>query len=286
MKGKIFFKIVILACLFSTGWRGNLFAADSAAPTNQIVVYGEAGQTSVTFITDSNQPEPTYQGLPISQWLQTKTMINPDRLPLSKLLTLKQVSQPDDMGIVRFELPVKYDPVKTNGMGGTVDFGVFNKDGDFMDFTFSGWERAADGGSHLWWVINYSAPGKHGIRARLNYYNGLDDIEVIGPQLLYDSSNVCQFFEGYSLFNSSGALLQARLREQTAKYRIELTTPKGKHLKTITGSTTNGVINLEWDLKDDHGTKFKGDSFEGAFYVAYPGDTHTNAPAKDTFRDL
>jgi len=187
------------------------------------------------------------------------------------------------MGIVRFEIPVKYDAVNTNGIGGKVYFGVLNKDGDFVDFTFSDWERAADGGCQLWWVINYNAPGKHGIRARLNYYNGLDDIEVIGPPLSYYSSNVCQFFEGYSLFNSSGALLQAKLHEQTAKYRIELIMHNGKHLKTITGSTTNGVINLEWDLKDDHGRKFKGDSFEGAFYVTYPDDSHTNPPAKDTF---
>lgn len=274
--------------MFFTGWLAKACAADSNMQTN---LPGEAvpspyAPTEVSYIFDSTNTEPTYENLPVSQWLQTKTVINPDRLPLSKLLTLKQVSQPDEMGIVRFELPVKYDPVKTNGIGGNIDFGVLNKDGYFVDFTFSGWERAADGGSHLWWVINYDPPGKHGIRARLNYYKGLDDIEVIGPPLLYDSSNVCQFFEGYSLFNSSGALLQARLREQTAKYRIELTMHNGKHLKTITGSTTNGVINLEWDLKDDHGKKFKGDSFEGAFYVTYPGDTHTNSPAKDTFNRI
>jgi hypothetical protein len=277
-----------VACLVLTPFSfGKLLAADTNTPINGLVMDSAPwAPAHVTYICDSTNAEPTYQNLPVSQWLQTKTLLNPNHLSLSKLLTLKQVSQPDEMSIVRFELPVKHDAVETNGMGGSVDFGVINKDGYFVDFTFSGWEQAADGGSQLWWVINYNAPGKHNIRARLNYYNGMDGIEIIGPPLQYDSSNVCQFFEGYSLFDSTGALLQAKLRQQVAKYRIELATQKGKHLKTITGSSTNGVINLEWDLKDDHGKKFKGDSFEGAFYVIYPDDTHTNAPARDYFNRI
>lgn len=268
------------------GWHLDLLADDSSALTNKSVYAETWGPTHVKYVCDSTNAEPTYHNLPVSQWLQTKTLINPNKLSLTKLLTLKQVSQLDEMGIVRFEVPVKFDAVTTNRIGGSVDFGIYTKEGDFVSFTFSGSERAADGSSQLWWTINYNAPGMHEIRANLTYYNGLDEIEIIGPPLLYDSVNVCRFFEGYSLFDSTGALLQARLREQVAKYRIELTTPKGKHLKTITGSSTNGAINLEWDLKDDHGKKFKGDSFEGAFYVMYPDDTHTNAPAKDTFNRI
>jgi hypothetical protein len=262
-------------------------ATEALSETNDVVDIIGWRPASVFYVCGSTNAEPIYENLPVSQWLQSKTLINPNKLSFVKLLTLKQVSRPDEMGIVRFEAPVKYDPVKTNnGLGGDVRFGFLNNDGDFVEFTFSGWERAADGGSHLWWNINYNAPGRHEIRADLRYSDGMNQLEIIGPSLQYDSSNVCRFFEGYSLFDSTGALLQARLREQTAKFRIELKTQKGKHLKTITGSTTNGVINLEWDLKDNHGKKFKGDSFEGAFYVTYPDDTHTNEPARDYFNRI
>ena len=283
MKTTCCFYLMLYAVVVLFGVTICLKASQPALDSSTNKVYEiPAGQTSVRFVTDSTKAEPTYENLPVSQWLQTKTLINPNRLPLSKLLTLTQVSQPDEMSVVKFEVPARYDPVYTNnGLGGGVNFGFFNENGDFVCFTFSGCERAADGGCQLWWIINYNAPGKHDIRADLSYYNGMDQIEIIGPPLTYYSSNVCQFFEGYSLFDTTGALLQARLREPTAKYRIELTTQKGKHLKTITGSSTNGTINLEWDLKDDNGKIFKGHSFEGAYYVIYPDDTHTNAPARD-----
>jgi hypothetical protein len=277
-----YFVGVILTFLNLTLLSGNLLATDSNAPTNKTVIVLDLWAPShVTYICDSTNIEPTYEKLPLSQWLQSKSRINPNRLPLSKLLTLKQISQPDEMGIVNFEVPVNFDALK-----GEVRLGVFNNDGDFVERCFDGVDRGTNGRCVIWWVINYDPPGKHDIRAQLTYHNGLDSIEIIGPPLLFESSNVCKFFEGASLFNSSGAILQAKLREQTAKFRIELTTPKGKHLKTITGSTTNGMIELDWDLKDDHGKKFMGDSFGGAFYVMYSGDTRTNAPARDTFNRI
>jgi hypothetical protein len=261
-----------------------LMASDLNGSTNKMAVPAPFfAPTHVAYICSETNAEPIYQGLPIGQWLQTNTKINTGRLSLAKMLTLKQVSTPDMWGIVRFEIPVCYDAVKASVMGGGVDLGGYNQDGEYVGCSFSDTERSTNGNCIIWWNINYDTPGKHTIYAKLNYYNGLEHIEVLGPPFLYNSSNVCQFFEGYSLFNSTGALLQAKLREQNAKYRIELTTPKGKHLKSISGNSTNGVINLEWNLKNDHGQTFKGDSFESAFYVVYPDDTHTNAPARDTF---
>lgn len=266
-----------------------LFAFDSSASTNAATIIELSApelpappEKNISYICDSNK-EPDYQGVPISQWLRDHTGVNPEKLSLSNLLRLKQVSPPDDnLEMVTVEIPVNYDAL-TNGLGGSVRLGWFNKGGDFVEGCFTGSERALNGHCSVWWTIDYDRPGKHDIRARLSYSSGLDTINIIGPALAYYSSNVCQFFEGYSLFNSSGALLQARLRERTAKYRIELTTLKGKHLKSITGVSTNGTINLEWDLKDDRGKKFKGDSFRGSFYVMYPDDTRTNPPARDIF---
>jgi len=281
MEDKILFVVRPFVCLIAAGWIGNLFAAELNEPTNQPVA-GPAfwSPTAVSYICNSNMTEPTYQGLPISQWIQTKTLLNTNRLTLSELLTLKQVSAADEWGIVNFELPINFD------MLGELHLGVINNDGDFVECCFEDCERATNSHCLLSWNINYDPPGKHSIRAKLVCYNHFDPITVIGPPLTFYSSNVCQFFESGSMFDSKGAYLDAKLREQVATYRIELKTAKGKHIKTITGSTTNGMIESDWDLTDERGKKFKDDSFDGFFHVAYPDDIQTNAPTRKNFNRL
>jgi len=61
---------------------------------------------------------------------------------------------------------------------------------------------------------------------------------------------------------------------------------KGRHIRTFKGSTTNGVIDLEWDLRDKWGRKFKEGSFHGWFYIRYPGDKHYRQPAKAWFNRI
>lgn len=168
--------------------------------------------------------------------------------------------------------------------------GGINRDGEFVERCMEDCERATNGHCLLAWNINYDPPGKHNMRARLICENPKllhwDAIAVIGPALTFYSSNACQFFESGSMFDDKGAYLDAKLREQVATYRIELKTAKGKHIKTITGSTTNGMIESDWDLADEHGKNFKEDSFDGFFYVTYPGETLTNAPARKNFNRL
>jgi len=280
MKIKNFFGAGIFAFLFLAGWPTRTWAVDSNAPTNQPVMVAPPAPwspTEVSYITDSKMAEPTYQGLPISQWIQANTLINTNRLGLAELLTLKQVSTADEWDIVNFELPINFDT------RGELHLGVINKDGDFVECCFEDCERATNGHCLLSWNINYDPPGKHNIRAKLVCYNHFDPIIVIGPPLTFYSSNVCQFFESGSMFDSKGAYLDAKLREQVATYRIELKTDKGKHVRTITGNTTNGMIQADWDLTDEHGKPFKNDTFDGFFHVAYPDDLHTNPPAIKRF---
>jgi hypothetical protein len=264
---------------------GVLSPSASAAPARQPLEPG-TGQGGVSYICGSTNAEPAYGDLPLGRWIQSKTDLNPKRLPLRDLLSLKHVSAADDRGTVRFEVPINYNAAKANVMGGGVKLGWLNKDGEFVECCFTGYEPTTNGDCAIWWNINYDAPGKHCLRASLSYYDGLNSIEIVGPPLTFCSSNVCQFLEGSSLFNSTGAVLQAKLREQVATYRIDLKTVNGKHLKTIIGSTTNGMIDLDWDLTDEHGKKFNGASFEGAFRVAYPGDKTPGPPAKATFNKV
>jgi hypothetical protein len=273
---------LLAGCVYSA------FADDANTPVNQqaVIAIPAPPEVEISYVSDSTNVEPTYQGLPIAQWIEMKTPLNPNRLSLAKLLSLKEVSGADQWGQVGFEVPVNYVELTNNSMGWQITVGFFNKNGDFDEGCFTEPERATNGHCLIWWDINYDPPGKHDVRARLTYGNGMDSIQVIGPPLSFYSSNVCRFFEGYSLFDSSGATLLAKLREPTATYRIELTTPKGSRLKVITGSTTNGLINTNWDLTDRRGRKFKDDSFDGFFYVTYPDDKSSNAPAGDRFNKI
>jgi hypothetical protein len=70
-----------------------------------------------------------------------------------------------------------------------------------------------------------------------------------------------------------GAILYAKVPKTNATYSIELKTISGGHLKTITGSTTNGEIEAHWNLTDEHGNKVTNDSFNAVFNVTLPDGT-------------
>jgi hypothetical protein len=267
------------------GWLHESFAGAPGGSTTPVVVVTPWAPSETTLVTDSKQPEPKFDGLPVSQWIQTKTALNPGHLELGKMMALKWVSGPDEWGIAKFEVPVSYDAMKSNAAGG-LSIGSLDSDGNFVPCCFEGCDRATNGHCLMWWTINYDAPGRHRLRAQMEYYSNLNHIEVIGPPLVYYSSNVCQFIEGTSLWDDTGANLEARLREPKASYRIELKTVEGKHLKTITGNSTNGFIDREWNLISDRGEKLKGHSFDAFFYVTYPGDAHTNPPARDQYNKI
>jgi len=282
--GKVWIKGAILFCLNCLGCLPNLWAADSKAPPEALVV--GPSYEHVSYVCDSTNAEPTYRGASIGQWIQSRTALNPNRLPLRDLLTLKLVSPADDRGTVRFELPVNYDAVKTN-WGSSLDMGWFGEGGHFVTCCFAGYDRASNGHSLFWWNVNYDWPGKHLLRARVTWHDSaLDSIEVIGPALPFYTSNVCKFVEGATLFDSSGAILRAELRGPIGAYSIELKTVKGHHLKTVSGVTTNGSIDLLWDLTDERGKKLKDVSFDGFFHIIYPGDTSVSIPAWDRFNKL
>ena len=174
-----------------------LSANTPKASSNQTVDVG-SGQTEVIYICDSNKTEPTYEGLLISQWIRTRTSIDPGGLALRELLTLKQVSPADDSGTVRFELPVNYDALKTNWA--SLDMGWFIEGGYFVSCDLEGYDRATNGHCLFWWNINYDSPGQHLLRARLDCGDTADRIVAVGPALPFYSSNVCKFPEGATLF--------------------------------------------------------------------------------------
>jgi len=233
--------------------------------------------TAVGYVTDSNQPEPTYESIPISEWIQTKSLLNSNRLSLTDLLTLRQISTPDDWGIVNFELPMAFVS------GVSLHLGEINKGGEFVVVCFEDCYGGTNGLSQLKWNTSYDPPRKFNLRAKLTYYNHLDSISVIGPPLTHYSSNACRFFEAGSMYDDMGAFLDAELREDIATFRIELQTVDGRYINTISGRTTNGFINSDWDLREASGQKFTGKEFVGVFHITYPNSSNSFAPAKKFF---
>ena len=262
-------------------------------PTTPIVVSPWAPPfTEANFITDSNQPEPSFHDIPLSRWIRTQTLLNTNNLSLSQLVTWKKVSGPDEWGVATFEVPIPFDALNYHSdkpfPNGSVDLGRLDTNGNFIEVTFSDIKKASDGNTLVEWNINWNSPGWYDLRARLMYEHGFDgdDFNLIGPPLHYYSSNACRFYEDSTLFTDDGSDLYASLREPTAKYRIKITNPRGRLINDILGSTTNGEINLAWDLTGLDGQKYTNNSFIGYFYVTYPDDTRTNPPVKAHFNKI
>lgn len=266
-----------LPCLCVVFYSEVLFAGN----TNRVATTDAANTlwspVTVEYNCDSTNREPFYDGVPISQWLLRRNVFNTNASTLAKLLTLTQVSKQDDFDVVEFRVPIRYDMLKTNFW--SIDLGVINKGGDFALCDLYDSERATNGDCLLSWNTGYDSPGKYKLRARLTCDGPKmqwNDMTIIGPPLEFNSTNDLQFFESSSVFISNSVPLVAKLIEPIANFKIEITTDEGKHLKTITGTTTNGWINLEWNLVEDDGKKFEGNSINTTFEVTYPDKVRSN----------
>jgi hypothetical protein len=122
----------------------------------------------------------------------------------------------------------------------------------------------------LKWNTTFDTPGQHYITAHLTLNgslsvgdnNGPDPTVLDGSGVLtgFYSTNVCQFNPVYTEYDTNnGAPLFAQLPEPDANYTIELQTTNGVHIKTITGSTSSGQINEQWDARDDNGHVYTND---------------------------
>jgi hypothetical protein len=214
-----------------------------------------------------------YQGKPLSKLLRNTRGGGTNQPTLAELLTLKQISTGQEPDIATFEVPVGYD-ILTNlvELHLLVDAAPDDQSaGEESDV--AGCTRASNGNSLLAWNTTYSAPGRHFLQVLLQYANqsrrgrASEPIEVRGPLALFVSTNVCQFDPAYSGFGPGGAILYARLAESNATYTIELKTPAGVLIRTFTGATSNGLINVHWDLIDQQGRTYTNDSFHGVFNV-------------------
>jgi hypothetical protein len=220
------------------------------------------------FITN----EPIVEGKPLGRILQNTNTAGSAALSLDDLLSLKKITTGSEPDMATYELPISYDAIKGKGnLGeerGELRLLVDGKGGG----EFQGCDRATNGDCLLIWNTTYDPPGQHALRADLFYYgrNPWQEMEFQGPVSPYYSSNVLQFFEGSSVFTDKGATFYAKTAEPHAVYDIQLKPPDGKLLKAFTGTTTNGVIDVDWDLRDEHGNKYTGQSIDATYNVTLP----------------
>jgi hypothetical protein len=182
-------------------------------------------------------------------------------------LTLKQVITGDEPDIATFEVPISYSTI--------TNVGDLRLDVDGIEPDFYELDPATNGDCLLKLNTTYASPGFHSLSANFMIAGGawLDTAVVSGqsPITPFLSTNVLQFFESDTMFDDTGAYLDAQLPEPDANYTIQLydpsTTP-ATLLKTITGSTTNSMIQENWNLVEDDGvTVFTNDTVNAVFHV-------------------
>ena len=106
----------------------------------------------------------------------------------------------------------------------------------------------------------------------LNMESGSWQKVVTGPIAVMEVTNLCQFSESSANFDSAtGAWLFAKVPELKADYSVDMFSPDGNRVKTISGNTSNGEIEVFWDLVGDNGKKLADQSFSTKFRITLPG---------------
>jgi hypothetical protein len=214
--------------------------------------------------------KPVYGGRRLSELLSNRSGTNEPAL--FELLALKQVDTGSEPETVAFELPIRYEALTNLG---DLVLCIDRYGPDYEE----GWAvghyecvRAANGDCRLVWSTIYETPGKHALLAGLDLKDaGQNDEGLFGPVTPFVVTNLCQFTPESASFDPElGAKFYVRLPELNGTYLIELKSPTGERLKTITGSTSNSFIKVHWDLTDDHGKACTNESYDSVFYLTLP----------------
>jgi hypothetical protein len=237
-----------------------------------------------------NTPDPEIEGRLLSQVLRNKAIAQPP-LRLDQMLTLHQVATGKDPDVVTFELPMSYDAVTNIGRVRLLCDADPAEKYSNREAEAQHCERATNGNCRLIWNTTYDPPGKHFLQAELSIDNrrrrsrrrNYDSEEIVlkGPLFCFVSTNAVQFFPMADVYTQKGAFFHVKLAKPVGSYSLELTTPSGEHIHTITGSTTSGIVEVDWDLIYDGGKKYTNDSFNSTWTIKFPDapiGTSTNKP--------
>lgn len=221
---------------------------------------------AVTGIVSGCRPKkPAYQNRTMDEWLQ---ILKADTNSPGNPLRIAQISYDNKWQTVIVEVPLSYDLLK--------DCDFFEKNGklglaigDRGLSTFC--ERATNGNCLLGFDENNIHFGTNHIRAEFFISNPLNldrPLHAEGPIAQLVSSNSIQVnAHVFPTASFDGVVLWADLSVSNATFSIELLDTNGNHIKTISGVTSNGVINERWNLVGDSGNIYPRDAFSPIFRV-------------------
>jgi hypothetical protein len=186
-------------------------------------------------------------------------------------LTLIPTGFDEEWGIAAFEVPINYTAL-TNA-------GSLNLRMNGASITLQEHGPATNGNTLIKFKEDFEPAGLHYLQPLLTVNTGLGGQGAIrsglGVTLPYWSSNRVQFSVHGSMFDENGAYLDAKLFVPEADYTIELydlSTNPAVLIKTITNSTTTGVIQEDWNVTLADGmTPFTGTSVKAVFNVTPAG---------------
>jgi hypothetical protein len=225
----------------------------------------------------ARHPEPItdrlYKGKSLSKVLRNEAVAGTNTVTLNDMLSLHWLTNADELGTVTFELPLNYDALTNLGGIQLLVDAEPSKDGETESGGADGLERCTNGNCLLKWNSTYDSPGKHFLQAQLICAgdNDADELEIPGPIVPFFSSNICQFDPAMSSLDEKGVTLCARLAEPLGSYAIDLKSPDGAVVKTLTGTTSNGVIKAYWNLIGEQGQRYTNNSLDSVFHVTLPG---------------
>jgi hypothetical protein len=221
----------------------------------------------------TNVPDIVFLNSHVSDTLRNSQLVGTNKLSLVQMLTLKQSITGEEPETVTFQLSIAYDALTNFGELHLYIDPTNNDDSDIgCNVMQMETKRAASGDCLLVWSTLYESPGRHALQAGLTL-SGLppDKQDFDGPLLPFTTTNLIQFSLGSATYDvDHGATFHARLPEANGQYSIECVTTNGEHLKTLTGSTSNGEFNVVWNLVDDHGQRLAGETFNSIVHVTLP----------------
>jgi hypothetical protein len=219
--------------------------------------------------------EPEVEGTPLGQLLRSKTAPT-NSASLFDLLTPRQVITGDEPELMTIEVPLNYDALTNFGrlfplIDPMISVDYFERG---CVAAASGFQRASNGDTLLLISTIYEAPGKHALQLELlpdrpSMIKGMreDDEEILcGPLSPIYITNVCQFSPSFDRFNPLlGVTIRAGVTESNAHFTGKFISSSGVQLKSFSGSTSNGLIAVHWDLNTEDRRWTNG--FESRFEI-------------------
>jgi len=227
------------------------------------------GPNEQAFINDSKNH--LYRGQPLNKVFSNQKSSDTNQISLDAMLTMRQVSTGDEPEVITYQLPISYNALKNSQAGAlSLLLDTPPQEDDLFEPELQDCKRASNGDCLLEWNTACERPGQHALQAFLSLAEAGGSFRIKGPVMPYFSSNLFKLIPLPNAFNDLRASFYAQLPESNGIFRIEVKARFGNHLKTLAGTTTNGIINIRWDLRDEKGRKCTDDSIETFVHVKLP----------------